>query len=78
MKKQEIIEYLNDILETNKNGQCIEILNRALSRYPQHFVEDPDGRHPFDTNYDERRAYYDGMEHAYQDILEKLLKRKRL
>ena len=72
---EEIIKYLNDILETNKNGVSKEILRRAELRYPQHFVYE-EGSHPFDTNYDSREAYYDGMELAYQDILEKIKKIK--
>ena len=73
---EEIIKYLNNILGTNKNGVSKEILRRAELRYPQHFVLDDDNPHPFDTNYDSREAYYDGMELAYQDILEKIKKLK--
>lgn len=75
---EEIIKYLNDILETDKNCISKEILRRAELRYPQHFVLDDDNPHPFDTNYDSREAYYDGMKLAYQDILEKLFKKKKL
>ena len=52
---EEIIKYLNDILETNKNGVSKEILRRAELRYPQHFILDLKtktsiGRLKFQTN----------------------------
>ena len=74
MEKPEIVNYIKNVLETNKNGESMEIMRQSLSRYPRHFVLDDGNDHPFDTNYNERIAYYDGMEVAYQDILEKLLK----
>ena len=52
-------------------------MRQSLLRYPRHFVLDEGDIHPFDTNYDERKAYYDGMEVAYQDILEKLKNKKK-
>lgn len=31
-----------------------------------------EGEPPFDINYNVRQAYYRGLRHAYEDILEKL------
>ena len=71
-----VIAYLNSMLETNKVGVCTKLMERARARYPEHYVYDEDNIHPFDTNYDERRAYYDALEIAYKDVLEKLNKIK--
>jgi len=48
-----------------------EILCMLLPYKPKVHVE-------HDVFYDSREAYYDGMELAYQDILEKLFKKKKL
>lgn len=72
MKDIEILKfYIEDLLEKNNNGYCKKLLYTADRIYPQHFSY-VEGEHPFDTNYNERIAYYRASEFAYKDILEKI------
>lgn len=72
MKFEEVLKlYIEDILEHNKAGISIKLEDRASRIFPQRFSYVKD-EHPYDLNYNERKAYYHGLEYAYKDILEKI------
>ncbi len=79
MQTEELLKtYIESLLEDNKVGISIKLEHQANRIFPESFSY-VKGEHPFDVNYNQRKAYYMGLQFAYKDILrilENILEKK--